>query len=72
MSETDDQIHLELWTKHSHDTFLKADAFVNESGNVCLYLDEKNFAEMSPLMAKRLSKRLEEASRDALTKLISE
>lgn len=69
---SDDAIHLELFTKHSHNEFFKGDAFVNESGNACIYFDEKNFAVLTPKMAKRLSTRLDEASRQALADHLSE
>jgi len=72
MSETKKDIHIELFTKRSEDTFLEADVYVNDSGNICIYLDEVNYAVVTPLMAKRLSLRLDEASRTALAKHISE
>lgn len=67
-----DAIHLELFTKRSHDEFFNGDAFVNDSGNVCIYLDDENFAVLTPKMAKRLSLRLDEACRQALADHLSE
>lgn len=69
---SEDSIHLELFTKHDHREFFNGDAFVNDSGNVCIYLDEKNFAVLTPKMAKRLSQRLDEASRQALAEHLAE
>ena len=65
-------IHIELTTKRSHDTFYEGDVFVNDSGNICIYFDESNFAILTPKMAKRLSSSLGEASRQALADHIVE
>ena len=72
MPESIDPIHLELFTKHSDNNFLNVDAFENESGNICIYFDENNYAVLTPKMAKRLSFRLDEASREALANHIAE
>lgn len=68
----DDAVHLGLFTERSHDEFFKEDAFVDDSGNVCIYLDERNYAVLTPKMAKRLSNLLDEASRQALAEHLSE
>lgn len=63
---TEESIHLELFTKRSHDDFFEVKVFVNESGNVCVHFDENNFAVLTPKMAKRLSSQLDEANRQAI------
>lgn len=69
---SNDSIHLELFTKRSHDEFFSGDVFVNDSGNVCIYFDENNFGVLTPKMAKRLSVKLDEASRQALAEHMAE
>jgi len=69
---SDGAIHLELFTKRSHDELFEGDAFVNDSGKVCIYFNKENFAVLTPKMAKRLSLRLDEASRQAIADHLSE
>ena len=55
-----------LYTKHDELNFSNADAYPNEEGNICIRLDEKSFAVITPIMAKRLRKVLDEAIRSSL------
>ncbi len=61
-----------LYTKYDELNFSNADAFPNEEGNICLSLDEKSFAVLTPIMAKRLRKALDEAIRSSLSMVLSE
>ena len=61
-----------LYTKHDELSFSYADAFPNEEGNICIWLDEKSFAVLTPIMAKRLRKTLDEAIRSSLGMVLSE
>lgn len=62
----EDKISGVLTTKHDELNFSNADAFPNEEGNICIWLDEKSFAVLTPLMAKRLNKVINEAVMSSL------
>ena len=61
-----------LYTKHDELSFSNADAYPNQEGNICISLDEKNYAILTPIMAKRLRKALDEAVRSALGMVLGE
>jgi len=61
-----------LFTKHDELNFSDADAYPNGEGNICLSLDEKNFAVLTPVMAKRLRKALDEAIRSSIGMVLGE
>jgi hypothetical protein len=61
-----------LYTKYDELSFSDADAYTNEEGNICIRLDEKSFAVLTPIMAKRLRKTLDEAIRSSLGMVLSE
>lgn len=72
MSDDPEPIHIDLFTKRSEDSFTKVDAWVNEAGNIVIFMDEQNYAILTPKMAKRLSTRLDEANRQAIAEQLSE
>ncbi|MFT7158628.1 MAG: hypothetical protein ACI8Q1_003661 [Parvicella sp.] len=61
-----------LFTKHDELHFSNADAFANKEGNICVWLDDKSFAVLTPIMAKRLNKVLDEAVRSSLGMVLGE
>lgn len=61
-----------LFTKHDELNFFNADAFPNEEGNICIWLNERSFAVLTPVMAKRLNKVLDEAIRSSLSMVLGE
>ena len=61
-----------LFTKHDELHFSGGDAYPNEEGNICIRLDEKSFAVLTPIMAKRLNKALDEAIRSSLGMVLGE
>lgn len=61
-----------LYTKHDELNFSNADAYPNEEGNICIRLDDISFAVLTPIMAKRLRKALDEAVRSSLGMVLSE
>ena len=61
-----------LFTKNDELNFSDADAYPNEEGNICIRLDEKSFAVLTPIMAKRLNKALDEAVRSSLGMVLGE
>jgi len=61
-----------LYTKHEELYFSNADAYPNEEGNICISLDENSFAVLTPIMAKRLRKALDEAVRSSLGMMLGE
>ena len=68
----EDNISGVLFTKHDELQFSNADAFTNDEGNICVWLDEKSFAVLTPIMAKRLNKALDEAVRSSLGMVLGE
>ncbi len=61
-----------LFTKHDELNFSHADAYPNEEGNICIRLDEKTFAVLTPIMAKRLSKALDGSIRSSIGMVLGE
>jgi hypothetical protein len=61
-----------LYTKHDELNFTNADAYSNDAGNICIRLDDESFAVMTPIMAKRLRKALDEAIRSAVGMVLGE
>lgn len=61
-----------LYTKHDELNFSNADAYPNQEGNICISLDENSYAILTPIMAKRLRKALDEALRSALSMVLGE
>ena len=61
-----------LYTKYDELNFSNAEAYPNEEGNICIKLDEKRFAVLTPIMAKRLRKALDEAVRSSLGMVLGE
>lgn len=61
-----------LYTKYDELNFSNADAYPNEEGNICIRFDEKSFAVLTPIMAKRLRKALDEAVRSSLGMVLSQ
>jgi hypothetical protein len=46
--------------------------YPNPEGNICIWLNEKSFVVLTPIMAKRLRNTLDEAIRSALGMVLSE
>jgi hypothetical protein len=61
-----------LYTKHDELSFSNADVYPNSEGNICIWLNEKSFVVLTPIMAKRLRNTLDEAIRSALGMVLSE
>ncbi len=61
-----------LFTKYDELNFSEGDAYPNQEGNICIKFDEKSFAVLTPVMAKRLNKSLDEAIRSSLGMVLSE
>ena len=69
---TQKSIILEMFTRHMNEEFFDGQVYINEMGNVCLYLDDENFLVLTPVMAKRLAEALNQAGREALANLLTE
>ena len=61
-----------LYTKYDELNFSNADAYPNEEGNISISLNKESFAVLTPIMAKRLRKTLDEAIRSSIGMALSE
>ena len=61
-----------LTTKRDELNFFEVDVFPNSEGNVCIYFEEGNYLALTPLMAKKLNKSLDEAIRASLAMVLSQ
>ena len=68
----EDKISGVLFTKYDELNFFEADAYTNEEGNICVKFDDKSFVVLTPIMAKRLNKLLDEAIRSSLGMVLEE
>lgn len=68
----EDEVRGVLYTIHDELNFSDGDAYPNEEGNICLKFDDKSFVVLTPLMAKRLNRLLDEAIRSSLGMTLSE
>lgn len=59
-----------LYTKHDEPNFSNADAYPNKEGNICISLEENSYVILTPIMAKRLRRALDEAVRSALSTVL--
>jgi hypothetical protein len=67
-----ERIYGVLYTKYNELNFSDADVYPNEEGNICIKFDEKSFVVLTPIMAKRLRKILDEAVRSSLGMILGE
>lgn len=70
----EENISGQIRTKRDELDFFKADAYPNTEGNVCIRFDEDedSFMVLTPIMAKRFSKLIDEAARSSLSMILSE
>lgn len=61
-----------LTTKRDELNFFEGDAYPNQEGNVCVRFDEESYMVLTPVMAKRLNKKIDEAIRSSLGMVLSE
>ena len=61
-----------LTTKCDELSFFDAGAYPNTEGNICVRLDEESYMVLTPVMAKRLNKQIEESVRSSLGMVLSE
>jgi hypothetical protein len=61
-----------LTTERDELNFFEADVYPNQEGNICIRFDEKSYAVLSPMMAKKLNKLIDESVRSSLGMLLSQ
>mgnify|MGYP003457824089 CR=1 FL=1 len=62
----------EVFTKRDEFNFFAADVYPNQEGNICIRLDDESHIILSPIMAKRLRSKIDEAIRDSLGMVLAE
>jgi len=68
----EEEIRGTLFTKYDELNFSDGDAYPNEEGNICVKFDDRSFVVLTPIMAKRLNRLLDEAIRSSLGMVLSE
>jgi hypothetical protein len=68
----EEKISGELITKRDELTFRDADAYANSEGNIYVRFDDESGLLLTPIMAKRLNKLIDEAIRSSLSMVLSE
>lgn len=68
----EENISGQITTSRDEVSFFEVDAYPNDEGNVCISFDENSYMILTPIMAKRFSKLIDEAARSTLSMIMSE